>query len=77
MWSRGTRSSRRTFRAGDVYRRKGHPAGVEPESSYWGHEDRLALRWPPEWYLGSCMEGTLSVRQGDTGVRKGFGLNHV
>ena len=36
-----------------------------------------ALRWPSGWQLGSCMEGTLSVRQGDTGGGRGLGLNHV
>ena len=51
--------------------------GWNQRSSDWGHEDRLALRWPPEWYLGSCMEGTQSVRQGDTGGGRGLGLNHV
>ena len=36
-----------------------------------------ALRRPPEGQLGACMEGTLSIRQGDTGGARGLGLNNV
>lgn len=55
--------------------------GQRQRRSYWGHEDRLrmeqgALRGPQEGQLGACMEGTLSVRQGDTGGREGLGHNH-
>ena len=73
---------------GDVCRWKdlfcwgGDWAGAKAEEELWGHEDRLrmeqgALRRPPEGQLGACMEGTLSIRQGDTGGERGLGLNNV